>query len=578
MQTWSFGRRAAYGVSRAAWLGAGVGAMEHAVLAATWRGLPDAAGMALSGVFLIAANAAAAGSAAVVTALLHTVRRQQPAYRTIAAQVSLAVGALAALHTVPFVQDLLAQGRTGPAWAMVAMPVGFLGALHVNVRYWLARQEARQGVEVGLGTVIGGLCALVVGGSVAGAALAAPANGWALPEDVSVVWVTVDGLRDDVVGGADAAGRPLTPALDALSDRGVRFTTTLAPSPSPVASHASLLTGLHPLRAGVLRAPDVLPRGRPAVASAFADEGFRAGAFVSTLALSAAGLHRGFHVFDDARIPEAPLADRGVVVRAALAQLAPERAARREDGDTVAAALRWWGDLGDAPAFTWVHLAGPSTARTPDGVGDAAVEAGYATAVRAVDAWIGALLDAVEASPRAARTWVVVVGATGQPGPTGVDERGVRVPLIVAGPGVTDRGGAVAPLVRTYDLAPSALAWAKLSAEPRMEGLDLTGFLDGRRSRATQAVIVGQGDDGAWRLAVRQPGVKYVLEPGLDEEDLYDLDADPGETTDLAAEQPQAVDAARAALAPDREALRRWDDGGEADAFRRARLAAQGYR
>src|SRR5687768_11423742 len=61
----------------------------------------------------------------------------------------------------------------------------------------------------------------------------------------NVLLVTIDTLRADRLGSyGSRAG--LTPTLDALAERGVRFTRAWSHTPITLPAHASILTGLLP--------------------------------------------------------------------------------------------------------------------------------------------------------------------------------------------------------------------------------------------------------------------------------------------------------------------------------------------
>ena len=76
--------------------------------------------------------------------------------------------------------------------------------------------------------------------------------------------MSIDTLRADHVGQRDARGDPLTPNLDALAARGLRFTRANAQANESLFSHRSIfmgalgaaMFGLDDLRAG---RPSVLP-------------------------------------------------------------------------------------------------------------------------------------------------------------------------------------------------------------------------------------------------------------------------------------------------------------------------------
>src|SRR5213593_3995797 len=72
----------------------------------------------------------------------------------------------------------------------------------------------------------------------------------------NVLLITIDTLR------ADRVGRGLTPAIDGLAARGVRFSNARATAPLTLVSHASILTGTLPPENGV-RLNGGLFSGRP---------------------------------------------------------------------------------------------------------------------------------------------------------------------------------------------------------------------------------------------------------------------------------------------------------------------------
>jgi arylsulfatase A len=122
-------------------------------------------------------------------------------------------------------------------------------------------------------------------------------------------------------------------------------------------------------------------------------------------------------------------------------------------------------------------------------------------------------------------------------------EGGIRVPAIIAGPGVK-AGAIVTTPALTTDVYPTLLSLAGLSLEPAQhrDGVDLRPLLSGS-GRVSRAAIFFHfphyhGSGNRPSSAVREGDWKLVewLEDGRAE--LYNLARDPGEARDLAAEQP----------------------------------------
>jgi arylsulfatase A len=140
-------------------------------------------------------------------------------------------------------------------------------------------------------------------------------------------------------------------------------------------------------------------------------------------------------------------------------------------------------------------------------------------------------------------------------------EGGVRVPFVARWPGRVPRGGVGHVPAMTIDLLPTLarLAGAPVSAERIIDGRDLWPLLERRRNAAAphDALYFYWGTElhairsGKWKLhlphpyqSLEQAGQdgspgKYVRkEIGLS---LFDLEKDVGETTDLAAQNPDVV-------------------------------------
>ncbi len=141
-----------------------------------------------------------------------------------------------------------------------------------------------------------------------------------------------------------------------------------------------------------------------------------------------------------------------------------------------------------------------------------------------------------------------------------VSEGGIRVPLIIAGDGVTGSGRIEDTFAHVMDIPATILDVAGVvhpggSKVADIEPLQGTSLLPVLADPAAE--IRGPTDWIGWELfgnsAIRMGDWKLVriCEPlGPGEWQLYDLAADPGETTDLASERPEIRD----------QLLRHWDE------------------
>ncbi len=140
-------------------------------------------------------------------------------------------------------------------------------------------------------------------------------------------------------------------------------------------------------------------------------------------------------------------------------------------------------------------------------------------------------------------------------------EGGVRVPLIIAWPGKTRPGSTSDVPVVSTDLYPTILEIAKVPLRPKQhrDGISLASLLDGKGGLERQALYWHyphySNQLGPPSGAVRQGDWKLIefYEDGRLE--LYNLKADPGERTNLAARMPERARELRQMLQSWREAV-----------------------
>ena len=142
-------------------------------------------------------------------------------------------------------------------------------------------------------------------------------------------------------------------------------------------------------------------------------------------------------------------------------------------------------------------------------------------------------------------------GAGGLRGHKGqVYEGGIRVPLVARRPGAVPAGRVCGADVAFQDLLPTLLDAAGAAARLPGEGLDglsfapLLGGGDGGEAFRERTFYMEFPDYGGQQMA--RLGRWKAVRRGLAEDrdapvELYDLEADPGETVDLAADRPDVV-------------------------------------
>ncbi len=369
------------------------------------------------------------------------------------------------------------------------------------------------------------------------------------PAARNLVLVTIDTLRADRLG-CYGSTTVATPNLDRLAREGAMAPQVAVHVPLTRPSHVSLLTGLLPAEHGVRdNVSPPLSARVPTLAETLRSAGFRTGAFVSSIVLSRqSGLARGFETYDDRFEGE-----RSDVRFLNTIQKRGDR--------TLEPALRWLEENRAAGRlFAWVHLYDPHDPYEPPEP--------YATryAGRPYDgevAWSDELVGRLDAALRrlglARDTLLVVTSDHGE----GLGEHGetvhgfflyqttTAVPLLVRGPGVVP-GGRLAVTARTIDVLPTALDLLGLAVPAVMKpsGRSLAAALRGPATLAEEPATAesllpllhfGWSD----LRSLREGRWKYIQAP---RPELYDLQEDPGEMRNLAADQPARAEALRAAL------------------------------
>lgn len=385
-------------------------------------------------------------------------------------------------------------------------------------------------------------------------------------------------INCDDLGYGDLAcyGSPVnrTPAIDALAQRGIRFTDFYMASPVCSPSRGALLTGCYPARIGfgsfdgelvlfpgmgVGLAPD-----EPTMASQLRDLGY------ATMLVGKwhCGDQPGFlptdHGFDrffglpysndmgrqagaDRDFPPLPL-----MVDDTVLQQQPDQAALTER--YTAECVRFLREHRDQSFFLYLaHMHVHAPLYAPERFLRASANGRYGAAVECVDWSTAVLVRELEELGLADDTIVVFTSDNGSRAHSGASnaplrgakgstwEGGQRVPLVVSWPGGIAGGQVRDGLVTSMDLLPTfvELAGGATAPDRPIDGMSLVDMLVagagsprdefGYFHRDTlEAVRVGP-----WKLHLSRGGQELT--------ELYDVAADPSESRDRAAERPEVV-------------------------------------
>jgi arylsulfatase A-like enzyme/Flp pilus assembly protein TadD len=373
----------------------------------------------------------------------------------------------------------------------------------------------------------------------AGAPASKPARAPKSPPRPNVILITIDTLRADHVGcyGAQSVK---TPTLDGLARDGVVFERAISQVPLTWPSHAVILTGTYPFQNGVqdFTGQPLAPQFR-SVAQAFKQAGYATGAVVSAFVLDRSwGLGRGFDFYDDAFSAEAfQKKDIGLVDRRAE--------------ESVAHALAWLKKTPRQPFFLWLHLYDPHNPYNPPEPYRTEYKSHlYDGEIAYADHELGRLIAWLKQSKLYDSSLIVALSDHGESlGEHGEDEHGffvynatVHVPLIVKPPaGSNIRPNRRREPVETAAVAPSLLQLASVrdSIKRQFQSRGLFAADPANSDPAYSETLYPFSSFGWSPLhGLENERFHYIDAP---QPELYDLEADPGETRNLVAQQPATV-------------------------------------
>jgi choline-sulfatase len=168
----------------------------------------------------------------------------------------------------------------------------------------------------------------------------------------------------------------------------------------------------------------------------------------------------------------------------------------------------------------------------------------YWASISFMDAQVGRVLDALDRLGLADRTIVVFTSDHGYHlydhglwQKQSLFERSARVPLIVAAPGKAGNGRKTRALAELVDLYPTLAELSGLPAPNYLEGVSLAPVLaePARTVKDAAFTQVRRGELNGY--SIRTDRWRYTAwDEGRQGEQLYDMAADPGETTNLASD------------------------------------------
>jgi arylsulfatase A-like enzyme len=327
-----------------------------------------------------------------------------------------------------------------------------------------------------------------------------------------------------------------TPNLTAFSQRAILFENAYAAYPESIKGLHSVLCSRYP--AFGVPAEDTARLPCTSVAGQLAGAGYRTALFHSGrfgyLGMDAILEHSGFGLLEDA----------GAIGGHVQSSFGVDEPA------TVSRMLAWIDELPPRVRFfaTYLPIAGhhPYATRSPGPFPEDRDIDRYRNALHEGDVAFGTLLDGLRARGLDSRTVIVVFGDHGEAfgqhrGNMGhtlfVNEENVRVPLLIAVPGLTTTSARSGGVVSLIDVAPTLLDLLGLQAPEDYQGTSVL--------RAGSRMALFLTDYSLGFLGLRDGCWKYIFEVDVARSKLFDVCRDAGETQDRSVDQPDRVAAYR---------------------------------
>jgi arylsulfatase A-like enzyme/tetratricopeptide (TPR) repeat protein len=396
---------------------------------------------------------------------------------------------------------------------------------------------------------------------------------------LNLVVVTLDTTRADRMG-AYGAREIETPVFDGLAREGVLFEQAVSVAPLTLPAHSSMFTGKFPPEHGVRdNGGFFLGPEQVTLAEILKGRGYRTGAFVGAYVLDSKwGIDQGFDTyFDDFDLSQT----RSVSLSGI----------QRPGNEVVDKALPWIQEAKGSPFFAWIHLYDAhSPYRPPEPFLSRYKGHPYNGEIAFADSQVGRVVSELQSLGLYDRTVVVVMGDHGESlGDHGEGAHGffvynsvTHVPFLIRAPFSQVHNRHVADPVRSVDVMPTALDLLGVPSPPGISGASVVPLMTG----ATRELGLDAYSEALYPLhhygwsdlrALRAGRYKVIDAP---RPELYDLDRDPQETTNLFGQRASLGDGMLAQL---RSLEQRFNTSvaalpaGDVDPEARERLAALGY-
>ena len=371
-------------------------------------------------------------------------------------------------------------------------------------------------------------------------------------DDLNVVFLLIDTLRADRLG-IYGYERRTSQLIDEVAKSGIVFEKVVAQSSWTKTSMASLWTGTHPAKNGVLRYNHVLPEEAVVPAELFHEAGYRTvGLWRNGWVEPNFGFSQGFEVY----LRPAPGAERARIHRQSPSTTGPLKGT---DEDMVTSAVDFIRQFRNERFFLYLHFMDIHQYVYDDAssIFGTSYSDAYDQSIHWTDRLLSVLFEALRGSDLLKKTLVVIASDHGEAFREHGSEGHARnlyrevayVPVILIPPFLLEEGVRVQPTISNADVWPTLLDIVGLPPLPGADGVSMLPLIveagGGTPSQPTESLVrpvysqlaKGWGRpkaESVQMVAVTDGSRRFITRIAEDaEEELFEHTSDPDEQHNL---------------------------------------------
>ena len=345
-----------------------------------------------------------------------------------------------------------------------------------------------------------------------------------------IILISIDTCRADYLSCYGYA-QPTTPHIDALARQGCLFSHAMTPIPLTLPAHASMLTGTIPPHHGKHENKDVyFDPSHVTLAALLKTKGYRTGAFVGAQILNGRfGLNRGFDTYHD--------------------RFAQKDQSERRAEEVNRAAFAWLEKQQSYPVFLFLHYYDPHyTYDPPEPFATNFKESPYAGEIAYADHCIGQVVAKLKSLDMYESSLIIVTGDHGEMLGEHAEtthmyfiyQSAMKVPLVCKLPG-SNAARKIDDLASIIDIVPTVCDLVDIDPPAGIQGKNLAPYLSNKPPRSEDRHLYCESlyptkYEANSLLGLISKRWKYIQ---TTRPELYDLQKDPGEQTNLVEAQPQ---------------------------------------